>query len=293
VTGSMVSLLLPLMLALIMLYLGLTLQLADFHRVLQRPVALVVGLAGQLLLVPTLGWVLTRLLPLEPAMAVGLMILVACPGGVSSGLLTHLARGDVALSISLTAISSVAAVFTLPLIVNVSMSAWMARTAPVDLDLARMVRSIFMLTTLPVLLGMGLRAWRPRQVLCLLPTASHLASAMFVLIVLATFWEQRQVLLEQLPVIGPASLLLNAMILLGAWLLGAPFSLSGRQRVAVVTECGLQNSALGIFVALQLLQSPEMSIPSIVYALLMNGGAVVFVFLIRSRTRLRRLEPHL
>jgi BASS family bile acid:Na+ symporter len=116
---------------------------------------------------------------------------------------------------------------------------------------------------------------------------------MFVLIVLATFWEQRQVLLEQLPVIGPASLLLNAMILLGAWLLGAPFSLSGRQRVAVVTECGLQNSALGIFVALQLLQSPEMSIPSIVYALLMNGGAVVFVFLIRSRTRLQRLEPHL
>jgi BASS family bile acid:Na+ symporter len=293
VTGSMVSLLLPLMLALIMLYLGLTLQLADFHRVLQRPVALVVGLAGQLLLVPTLGWVLTRLLPLEPAMAVGLMILVACPGGVSSGLLTHLARGDVALSISLTAISSVAAVFTLPLIVNVSMSAWMARTAPVDLDLARMVRSIFMLTTLPVLLGMGLRAWRPSQVLRLLPTASHLASAMFVLIVLATFWEQRQVLLEQLPVIGPASLLLNAMILLGAWLLGAPFSLSGRQRVAVVTECGLQNSALGIFVALQLLQSPEMSIPSIVYALLMNGGAVVFVFLIRSRTRLQRLEPHL
>lgn len=289
----MVSLLLPLMLALIMLYLGLTLQLADFHRVLQRPVALVVGLAGQLLLVPTLGWVLTRLLPLEPAMAVGLMILVACPGGVSSGLLTHLARGDVALSISLTAISSVAAVFTLPLIVNVSMSAWMARTAPVDLDLARMVRSIFMLTTLPVLLGMGLRAWRPSQVLRLLPTASHLASAMFVLIVLATFWEQRQVLLEQLPVIGPASLLLNAMILLGAWLLGAPFSLSGRQRVAVVTECGLQNSALGIFVALQLLQSPEMSIPSIVYALLMNGGAVVFVFLIRSRTRLQRLEPHL
>lgn len=292
-TGSMVSLLLPLMLALIMLYLGLTLQLADFHRVLQRPVALVVGLAGQLLLVPTLGWVLTRLLPLEPAMAVGLMILVACPGGVSSGLLTHLARGDVALSISLTAISSVAAVFTLPLIVNVSMSVWMARTAPVDLDLARMVRSIFLLTTLPVLLGMGLRAWRPRQVLRLLPTASHLASAMFVLIVLATFWEQRQVLLEQLPVIGPASLLLNAMILLGAWLLGAPFSLSGRQRVAVVTECGLQNSALGIFVALQLLQSPEMSIPSIVYALLMNGGAVVFVFLIRSRTRLQRLEPHL
>lgn len=289
----MVSLLLPLMLALIMLYLGLTLQLADFHRVLQRPVALVVGLAGQLLLVPTLGWVLTRLLPLEPAMAVGLMILVACPGGVSSGLLTHLARGDVALSISLTAISSMAAVFTLPLIVNVSMSVWMARTAPVDLDLARMVRSIFMLTTLPVLLGMGLRAWRPSQVLRLLPTASHLASAMFVLIVLATFWEQRQVLLEQLPVIGPASLLLNAMILLGAWLLGAPFSLSGRQRVAVVTECGLQNSALGIFVALQLLQSPEMSIPSIVYALLMNGGAVVFVFLIRSRTRLQRLEPHL
>ena len=292
-TGSMISPLLPLMLALIMLYLGLTLQLTDFRRVMQRPMALAVGLTGQLLLVPALGWVLTQLLPLEPATAVGLMILVACPGGVSSGLLTHLARGDVALSISLTAVSSIAAMFTLPLIVNLTMSIWMAHNAPVDLDLTQMVRSIFMLTTLPVLLGMGLRAWRPSLVLRLLPTMSHLASAMFVLIVVTTFWEQRQVLLEQLPVIGPACVLLNATILSAAWLLGAKFSLSGRERVAVVTECGLQNSALGIFVTLQLLQSPEMSVPSIVYALLMNGGALVFVFLIRSHTRLRRLEPHL
>jgi len=293
VTGSMVSLLLPLMLALIMLYLGLTLELADFRRVLQRPAALAAGLAGQMLLVPMLGWLLTRLLPLEPAMAVGLMILVACPGGVSSGLLTHLARGDVALSISLTAVSSVAAMFSLPLIVNLSMSIWLARTVPVDLDLTQMVRSIFMLTTLPVLLGMGLRAWRSSLVLRFLHTASRLASGMFVLIVVATFWEQRQVLLAQLPVIGPACLLLNAMILLAASLLAIPFALSGRERVAVVTECGLQNSALGIYVALQLLNSPELSVPSVVYALLMNGGAVVFVFLIRSQTRLRRLEPHL
>jgi len=107
VNVSVLTLLLPMALALIMLFLGLTLCVEDFRRVLQRPRALVVGLAGQMLLVPLLGLLVAWSAGLDPVMAVGLMVLVACPGGVSSGLLTHLARGDVALSISLTAVESV------------------------------------------------------------------------------------------------------------------------------------------------------------------------------------------
>ena len=281
--------LLPLALAFIMLYLGLTLRLDDFHKVLQRPRALVAGLAGQLLMVPLLGLGVAWSLHLDPVMAVGLMVLAACPGGVSSGLLTHLARGDVALSISLTAVTSVAAVLTLPLVVGASMQFFMASGLDIEFPLADMVRKIFLMTTLPVLLGMALRAWQPLQVTRIEPVAGRVATALFLAIILTTFWDQRHVLLDHLPSIGPASLLLNLLILAGAWLLSRQLGLLPRDRIAVVTECGLQNSALGIYVCIQLLHSPAMSVPSVVYALLMNGGALAFVLLMRLQPGTRGL----
>lgn len=277
-----VTVLLPLALAFIMLYLGLTLQLADFRSVLQRPRALLLGLLGQMLMVPLLALLVAWSTGLDPLMAVGLMVLAACPGGVSSGLLTHLARGDVALSIALTAITSVAAMLSLPLVVDGAMHLFMATGLRIDLPLTSMVRSIFMLTTVPVLTGMALRAWQPQRVARVEPWAARLATSLFVLIVLATFWDQRRVLLDNLAQIGPAIFLLNVLILGGAWLLSRQAGLTRRDGVAVATECGLQNSALGIYVSVQLLQSPAMSVPSVVYALLMNVGAIAFVLLMRG-----------
>ena len=275
--------LLPLALAFIMFYLGLTLRINDFRQVLQRPRALLAGLVGQLLMVPLLGWLVAWTSGLDPVMAVGLMVLAACPGGVSSGLLTHLARGDVALSISLTAITSIAAVLTLPLVVDISMRFFMVSGLGIEFPLAGMVRSIFLLTTVPVLLGMLLRVWQPRRVARIEPVLGRIATLLFILIVLSTFWDQRQVLLDHLPTIGPASILLNLLVLLGAWLLGRQTGLTRRDRISVVTECGLQNSALGIYVCIELLHSPTMSVPSVVYALLMNAGALAFVFLMRRQ----------
>ena len=147
------AVLLPLALAFIMLYLGSTLQWTDFRAVLRRPRALAVGLVGQMLLLPALAWGVATGLGLDPVMAVGLMVLAACPGGVSSGLLTHLADGDVALSIALTAVTSVAAMFTLPLLLDASLQHFLGRGLEVQMPLGGMVRSMFLLTTLPVLLG--------------------------------------------------------------------------------------------------------------------------------------------
>lgn len=276
---------LPLALAFIMLYLGSTLCVDDFRRVLNRPRALLAGLIGQLILVPVLGFGVAWSLQLDPVMAVGLMVLAACPGGVSSGLLTYLARGDVALSISLTAVTSVAAVLTLPLVVDAALRFFMANAMGVEFPLGSMVRSIFLLTTVPVLTGMALRAWQPGRVMAIEKRAGSIATALFVLIVLSTFWDQRQLLLDELPRVGPASLLLNGLILSGAWVLSRQFRLTPRDRIAVVTECGLQNSALGIYVCVQLLHAPAMSVPSVVYALLMNGGALLFVLLMRAPWR--------
>lgn len=283
VSPQVVSVALPLALAFIMFYLGLTLRVADFRRVLARPRALAVGLAGQVLLVPLLGYAVARGAALEPTLAVGLMVLAACPGGVSSGLLTHLARGEVALSIVLTALSSVAAMLTLPLLLDLALQHFASRSLQVDLPLADTVRRIFLLTTVPVLAGMALRAWRPGWVARLLPVAGRTATALFVAIVLATFWSQRTVLLQHLPTLGPACIALNALILGLAWLGAGAAGLERRDRIAVATECGLQNSALGIYVTVELLRTPAMSVPSVVYALLMNAGALLFVAWMRRK----------
>ena len=280
-----VELFLPLALAFIMFALGLTLVVADFKRVFTRPRAMLVGLAGQMLLFPVFAYALALAWRLPAEMAVGLMILAACPGGVSSGLLTHLARGDTALSISLTAVTSVAAVITVPFVVDLAMARFMHSAAGVEFPLLKMVRGVFLLTTVPVVLGMSLKAWRPALALRLERPAGRLATALFVLIVLATFFSQRQVLMANLGSIGPAAMLLNLLVIGAGFTMARAGGLQRRDRIAVATECGLQNAGLGIFIAASVMQSPAMTVPSVVYALLMNFGAIGFVILMRGAER--------
>jgi BASS family bile acid:Na+ symporter len=274
--------LLPLALAFIMFALGLTLVVADFKRVFTRPRAMLIGVAGQMLVVPLFAFAISLAWRLPPDMAVGLMILAACPGGVSSGLLTHLARGDTALSISLTAVTSIAAVMSVPFVVDLSMRHFMQTAVSVDFPLLKMVRGVFLLTTVPVVLGMSIKAWRPALALRLERPAGRLATGLFILIVLATFFSQRQVLMENLASIGPAAMLLNASVIAAGLGLAFAAGLGRRDRIAVATECGLQNAGLGIFIAASVMQSPAMTVPSVVYALLMNAGAIGFVFLMRG-----------
>jgi BASS family bile acid:Na+ symporter len=274
--------LLPLALAFIMFALGLTLVVADFKRVFTRPRAMLIGVAGQMLVVPLFAFAISLSWRLPPDMAVGLMILAACPGGVSSGLLTHLARGDTALSISLTAVTSIAAVMSVPFVVDLSMRHFMQTAVSVDFPLLKMVRGVFLLTTVPVVLGMSIKAWRPALALRLERPAGRLATGLFILIVLATFFSQRQVLMENLASIGPAAMLLNASVIAAGLGLAFAAGLGRRDRIAVATECGLQNAGLGIFIAASVMQSPAMTVPSVVYALLMNAGAIGFVFLMRG-----------
>lgn len=283
---QVVSVALPLALAFIMLYLGTTLQLADFAAVLRRPRALAIGLAGQMLLVPALGFATAAVSGLDPMLKVGIVLLAACPGGVSSGLLTHLARGDVALSIVLTAVSSAAAALSLPFVVGLALHVFAATELATALPLGATVLRIFLLTTVPVLLGMALRHGLPRLVARVEPITARVSTGLFVLIVLATFWTQRQVILANLAHVGLVCALLNLIVMGGAWAAASGAGLQDRDRTAVTMECGLQNSALGIYVTLELLRQPVMSIPSVVYALLMNAGAIALVVGLR-----RRIQP--
>lgn len=280
-----IELLLPLALAFIMFSLGLTLVVDDFRRVFTRPKAMLVGLFGQMLVVPALAYAVALLWGLAPAMAVGMMILAACPGGVSSGLLTHLARGDTALSISLTAVTSIAAVITMPFIVDFALQQFMHTGMSGEFPLMKMVRGVFLLTTVPVALGMSVKAWCPALAARFERTAGRLATVLFVLIVLATFFNQRQVLLDNLGSLGPAAMLLNLLVIAAGFAMAVAAGLQRRDQIAIATECGLQNAALGIFIASSVLQSPAMTVPSVVYALLMNVGALGVVFVMRGMGR--------
>ncbi len=279
----MVDFLLPPALGFIMFSLGLTLTAEDFRRVAKRPGAVLAGLAGQIVVVPALAFGMISLWGLETEMAVGLMLVAACPGGVSSGLLTHLARGDTALSITLTAVSSIAALVSLPFIVDLAMGQFLHAGVNVPFPLLKMLRGVFLLTTLPVLLGMGLKAWRPALAERLARPAGKLSTALFLLMVLATFFSQREVLLANLGSIGPAAMSLNLLAIGAGFALAAGAGLTRRDAIAIATECGLHNVGLGLFISLSVLHAPRMSIPCVVYALLMNLGAVGFVFLMRGR----------
>lgn len=282
-----VDVLLPLALAFIMFSVGLSLRGADFRAVFARPAGLAVGLAGQLLLVPLAALAVAVAAGLPGPLAAGLLILGACPGGASSGFLTHLARGNAALSISLTVISSLAALFTFPLLAHWALGAFAdtplaAAVGEVgQLPVGRLIGSVLVVTTLPVLLGMAARRFAPGASARVERPVGRVATAFFAAIVIGTFAAHRNTILDNLAAVGPATLALNFAVMAGGWGLARLAGCGRPDRVAVAMECGLQNAGLAIFVALGLLQRPELAVAAVVYALVMNFGALGLLFVAR------------
>lgn len=273
------AILLPLGLAFIMFSLGLGLVAADFRRVLAQPRAVMAGLVGQMVILPAIAFAIATGLALPPEAAVGLMILAACPGGVTAGLVTDLARGDTALSISLTALSSVLAFVSVPLVVGASLSHFAGQAVLLHLPVGQMVGGLFLLTVLPVSAGMALRHWGPGQRLERL--VKRIATTVFLAIVVATFVNQWDALVSHFPVVGPATLALNLLTMATGYAIGWRQELPPPSRIAMTMECGMQNSALGITLAVSLLNAPALAIPSVVYALLMNVTALAVIIHVR------------
>ena len=280
-----IEVLLPAALGFIMFSVGITLVPADFKRLVELPRAVAAGLIAQLLFLPVIAWLLAVAWQLPPEMAVGLMILGACPGGPSSVLITHLARGTAALSITLTAITSLVAMLSVPLVVNLSLQVFLGADSPIELSVARLVRSVFLITTVPVAAGMLLRAWRPQLADRLQAWLGRIATTLFVLIVIATFVSQREALFNHLPTVGPAAASLNLAVMLVGAGLALALRLDRRDGIAIAAECGLQNAALGIFIATAVLGAAPLAVPSVVYALLMNVGALGLILVARWRSR--------
>ncbi len=280
---------LPAALAFIMFAMGLTMEATDFRIVFTRPKALVIGLAVKLLLLPLAGLAVVMAWRPDPAFAVGMILLAACPAGVTSSLLTHLAGGRIALAASVTVLTSLAATLTVPLLVNIGLALFAGYDRPVELPVGRMTLGILLVDTVPLAFGLLLRLRRSDRAERWGRIARPVATLLFAVIVVGAFIGQRQTIADHLGDVMPAALALNLLAMATAWGMASAGGLPQADRVAVVMENGLQNGALGIFVAVTLLGNPAIMVPSIVYAFVMNLTALAFISaVLRSRsTRLR------
>ncbi|QSX74037.1 bile acid:sodium symporter family protein [Lysobacter arenosi] len=286
-SGSLLTVLLPLALGVIMLGLGLSLTLDDFRRVARQPGPILVALLCQTVLLPLLCFALVKAFGLAPALAVGLMLLAASPGGTTANLYSHLAHGDVALNISLTAVNSVLAVVTLPLLVNLSLQYFMGDSHVLPLQFDK-VMQVFAIVLVPVAIGMAVRARRSafaQRMTRPVRIASVVVLVAIIAVAVARDWTT---LVTYAPVIGMAALAFNvASLLVGYWV-PRLIGMDKRQAIAIGMEIGIHNGTLAIAVALSpsLLDNPTMAIPAAIYSLIMFFTAAVFGWLV-SRDRAR------
>lgn len=282
---------LPLALSFIMFSLGLGLTTADFRDIVRQPRALLVGVVCHFVLLPVIAWYLVRWAGLPPAIAVGFMIVAACPTGTTSNLLTYIARGDVALAVSFTAVASVLTVFTLPLIVSAAMDNFMGHAVAVAVPVPLIMAQVFLLLALPVGAGMGLRGRWPERAKAFAPLAARISTVLFFAIMGAAVVKNWKLLHDSFAQLAPIALGLNAaMLAIGlsvAWLVRLPT----RQAVTLGIESAIQNAALALVIAGSVLHNDEMVIPAAVYGILMYVGGVAFAFGMRRFTGVTSKAP--
>ena len=282
VSGTITQFFLPLSLAFIMFSVGLELVINDFKRVVLQPKDFAVGALSQVIVLPIVAFLLLSIWPMTPALAVGVMIIAACPGGVTSNLMTYIARGDTALSISLTAVISLAAVVTLPVIVGFSITHFMDAENTTSLSIGSTVMGVFLVTTVPVITGMVLNHLAPSFARRFDRSARIVASILFVIIIFGAIFSERTNVANYFRQAGPITLALNLIMICVAIVLAKVARLGSRQQTAITLECGLQNGTLAIFVAASLLGSKTMTIPAAIYSLLMFATAAIYlIFSIR------------
>ncbi len=275
---------LPVALGIIMFGLGLTLTVGDFARVGKHPRAVVIALVCQLILLPAICFGLVLAFQLPPILAVGMLVLAASPGGTTANLYSHLFRGDVALNISLTALNSVVAVVTLPIIVNLAIGYFMPGGEQIGLQLAKTLE-VFAIVLLPVVLGMLVRRWKPAFADAM-DKPVRIASVIILVVVIAgAVISNREILAEHFVGLAGITVLFCVLSLTIGYFVPLWFKVGREQAVASGFEIGIHNATLGIVIAQSVLLSVEMSLPAAVYGVLMFFVAAAFGFLVAGRSK--------
>ena len=283
--NAITQIFLPLSLAFIMFSVGMELTIKDFKRVAVQPKGFFIGAFSQMVLLPFVAFGLLSFWSIDPVLAVGVMIIAACPGGVTSNLITYLARGDTALSVSLTATISLLAVVSLPVIVSLSIVHFMdAATAP-QLSIGNTVIGIFAITTVPVIIGMAVNYHFSVFAKKFQRIARVISSVLFFIIIASAIFAERDNVVDYFRQAGPVTLTLNLVMMVLALSIARLGRLGIRQQTAITLECGLQNGTLAIFVAVTLIGSQSMMVPGAIYSLLMFPSALAYLFIIMRRRR--------
>ena len=277
--GIITDIFLPLALAFIMFSLGLSLTSADFYRVINKPKDFFVGAFLQLIILPIIGFILIIIWPnLTPELAIGLMIIAAAPGGATSNILTFFAKGDVALSISLTAIISLLCVFTIPIIVLTSAEYIVDTTITQSISLFDIALKMFLIVTIPVFLGMFLRKW----ISSFENLSKKISTLLFVLVLLGAIISERENIILYFSQAGLITLILNLIMMFIAFYVAHFFASGKKQKRCITIECGLQNGTLAIVVATSIFGGGAYLIPAATYSLIMFATSLIFIFLIKK-----------
>ena len=274
----------PIILALIMLGLGLGLKIDDFTRILKTPKDFFVGFFSQLIILPLVAYLLIIILKVPPEIAIGVMIIAAAPGGVTSNILTKFANGDVALSISLTAVISLISIITVPLIIFTSADLFGITNISQNISMSGIALKMFLVVTVPVILGMIIRKFAENFVNSKIQIFEKLNIILFVIFFIAAFYEERESFIDFLKQAGFITFILNITMMIVAYYLGKTFASGIKQQKCIALECGLQNGTLAIFVSTQIFGTDIVYItPTAAYALIMYITGFIFVFLLKNK----------
>ena len=276
------DIILPLALAFIMFALGLGLTGSDFLRVIKKPRDFIVGAISQIAVLPLIAFILVKIWILSPELAIGIMIIAAAPGGVTSNLLTSFAKGDVALSISLTAVISLLCVFTIPFIVLASANLLGDNNITKDVSLLSMSKDMFLIITIPVLLGMLVKKFISNLALKFEPIAKKISMILFVLVLIGAIAAEKENVLSYFAQAGLVTLVLNVVMMLVAYNIARLFATGPEQKKCITIECGLQNGTLAIFVATSIFGGGLYVIPAATYSLIMFMTSLIFIYFVRK-----------
>ena len=273
----------PIALALIMLGLGLGLTIQDFKRVVTTPKDFSIGIICQLILLPIVAYIIVLILKLPIEIALGLMIIAAAPGGVTSNVLTKFASGDVALSISLTAVGSLISIISVPFIIFTSADLLGVTQMSKEITMTGIALKMALVVTIPVIIGMIIRFFANNFISSNLKVINKITGFLFLIVFIAVWIEERENIFNYLAQAGVAVLILNIIMMILAFYIAKFFASGNPQKKCIALECGLQNGTLAVFVATQIFDKVAYVVPTAAYALIMYITGFIFIYILRDK----------
>ncbi len=279
ITTIITQIFLPISLAIIMFGMGLTLVVADFGRLFTYPKAVIVGLCNQLIFLPLIGFSIILLFDLSSSMAIGIMILALCPGGPTSNLITQVARGNIGLSVTLTALASLITVFTIPIILSKAITYFTGETGVViELPIVQTMLQILIITVIPVSIGMVIRKKNEGFALRMERPMRTASTVLFVIIFLLVMIANKDLIVEAMKEVGLATLLLNLSTMALGYITARAFRIKGKSQISITIESGIQNGTLAFVIATTILNNVQMGLPTGAYSIWMfiTGGILMW-----------------